>query len=81
MIYIVSSKNYGDIQAYESKCKAIQDINEWKVIDKANLVRDIYTIRKIKESDLKFLKLLNGYEIIGKVKGVYDKKKGDINNE
>lgn len=77
MIYIVSSKKYGDIQAYINKTKALQDIREWNQINKENKMKDTYYIREIEENDIKFLELLNGNEIIGKVRGVYDKRKGE----
>lgn len=77
MIYIVSSYKYGDIQAYINKTKALQDIREWNQINKENKIKDTYYIRGAEESDIKFLKLLNGNEIVGKVRGVYDKRKGE----
>jgi hypothetical protein len=72
LVYVVRCKRYGDIQAYADRTKALQDVREWKAIDRGNLEYNTYYIRAVEKSDLKFLKLLNGYEIVKKTKGVYD---------
>lgn len=79
LVYVISCKRYGDIQAYADRTRALQDVKLWKQIDKENREYNTYYIKAVEKSDLKFMKLYNGYEVVKKMKGVYDEVRNNNN--